>query len=333
MADSGRWDLQPHAWNGHGMVKVDIAGNSGHFFSNKKWLGNRLETDFEYRARIAKDMAIAKTDMEKTFNTKAVSFAFPFGDYGDGSKDYPEAEKVVLDVASSLYPIGFYQTSAGNHDICNYPGEYQFLTRRVSVRPYWTGDNLLAILQAGEDKNLPFTDNFSNYEGWIRRFGETEIKNNSLALKSFNGEGSSIFLAGSKLWDSYVENVDVSLNKGNAVFLVKYKDDSNYASVVVTDSSARIEQKLHGKTQVLDETKYERRPSVFNSVFDMKLMVSRGRIAAFIDGVKLIESANTNTLLDKGSIGFEFWSPDSTSGNENEMVIRNIRVQSLDDKY
>jgi hypothetical protein len=270
--------------------------------------------------------------MENTFNTKAVSFAFPFGDYGAGTKDYPEAEKVVLDVASSIYPVGFYQTSAGNHDICNYPGEYQFLTRRVAVRPYWTGDNLLAILQAGEDKSLPFTDNFSNYEGWIRRFGEIEIKDNSLALKSFDDEGSSIFLAGSKLWDDYVENISVSLNKGNAVFLVKYEDDSNYASVAVTDGSVRIEQKIHGKTKVLGEAKYTVRPSVFN----MKLVVSGGRIAAFIDGTKLVEATNVDSLPDKGSIGFEFWNPDvapdSKNSDGNKMVIRDIYVQSLDNK-
>lgn len=111
MADSWRWEIQSHSVNGHGLIPIDSPGNQGHFFSHKKWLTeeNRLETEEEYRLRIRHDLVMAKGVLEEEVQVLVNSFAYPFGDYGQASLNYPQVSSVLREAVDGVYQVSFHQ--------------------------------------------------------------------------------------------------------------------------------------------------------------------------------------------------------------------------------
>ena len=146
MLRSGRWELQSHGKNNHEFHPIDAYGNEGHFLSNLLWIedAQRLETPSEYRARIYMDLLTAKEELVAAFGDWVISYAYPFGDFGQDTENFPGARTVIEDVVSSIYPFAFYQVYSGYAG--NYPGS-DFMIKRISVSPEWTGADLLNILK------------------------------------------------------------------------------------------------------------------------------------------------------------------------------------------
>ena len=94
--------------------------------------------------RIYADLLIAKEELEAAFGDEVISYAYPFGDFGQDTENFPAAKFVIENVVSTIYPLAFYQVYSG--DIGNYPGS-DFMIKRVSVSPEWTGADLLNILK------------------------------------------------------------------------------------------------------------------------------------------------------------------------------------------
>ena len=146
MLRSGRWELQSHGKNNHEFHPIDAYGNEGHFLSNLLWIedAQRLETPSEYRARIYMDLLTAKEELVAAFGDGVISYAYPFGDFGQDTENFPGARTVIEDVVSSIYPFAFYQVYSGYAG--NYPGS-DFMIKRISVSPEWTGADLLNIIE------------------------------------------------------------------------------------------------------------------------------------------------------------------------------------------
>lgn len=155
MKKSGRWDIQVHTKIGHDFYNIDEFGVKGHFFSNRLWLDNekRLETDDEFKKRIRDDFEGAKQDLRNKLGIDAIAFAFPFGDFGQRTINFSNAEdleRTVLMENKSVYKLAFYQIAPGIDSVYNYPTEMPYLIKRVNVGPEWTPYNLLEVL--GESK-------------------------------------------------------------------------------------------------------------------------------------------------------------------------------------
>ena len=144
-----RWELESHSENAHNDIVIDLAGNKGRFLANKLWLAglDRLETEDEFKARIYRDLLNAKNTLEREFGISIHAFAFPFGDFGHNSINFPGVEAIVLETARSLYPMNFYQEWWGKGDAGNYPAGDISMIKRITIKPEWTGENLVQALE------------------------------------------------------------------------------------------------------------------------------------------------------------------------------------------
>ena len=113
MLDSGRWEIESHGRDAHALIVIDAEGTKGHFLTNKMWLEaqGRLEIDTEYRTRIAAELTASKRDIQETLGFEPIAFAFPFGDFGQTSHNFPDAQQVLLESISPIYSLAnFYQS-------------------------------------------------------------------------------------------------------------------------------------------------------------------------------------------------------------------------------
>ncbi len=236
---SGRWEIQSHGRDDHGLIQIDADGKTGRFLSNKKWLSDeqRLETDDEYRTRIFNDLANSKNDIKDNFDVDAIAYALPAGDYGHKNSNYLDAEQVIQSVIKEVFPMTFYQFNPDwksgyyreNH--VQDDGE-QYFFRRVKVFGDFDTKKLLDILDAGHKKSIPYVDNFSNKENWILGWGKIAFDNNILTLQ--NDETSSnaaAFMDGSLFWENYSFNANARLMNGTYYgLLARVKNGKNFVA-------------------------------------------------------------------------------------------------------
>lgn len=150
MLKSDRWEIASHGKNDHDFYPIDAEGNEGHFLSNRLWLEGeqRLETLEEFRTRINQDLLASKQDLEASFGIEITGYAYPFGDYGQDTVNFPGAARIIAEVVESIYPLAFYQVWDG--DVGNGPGLSAFMVKRISVKPAWRGSDLVGILSRGK---------------------------------------------------------------------------------------------------------------------------------------------------------------------------------------
>ncbi len=147
MRRSGRWEIASHGNNDHDVYRISAGGEEGHFMSNLLWLQDeqRLETPEEFRRRIHLDLLAAKQELEQTFGITVSAYAYPFGDYGQGTTNFPGVARVIAEVVESIYPLAFYQ--AWNEEVGNVPDPDAFMVKRIRVSPAWNGADLLNIIE------------------------------------------------------------------------------------------------------------------------------------------------------------------------------------------
>jgi peptidoglycan/xylan/chitin deacetylase (PgdA/CDA1 family) len=329
MLDTGRWDLQPHTRNGHEMEKIDSNGTKGHFFSNKLWVDDkRLETDEEFNNRIREDFKGAKDDLINTFGTKPVAFAFPFGDSGESTLNNSSAEAIIRNMIKNIYPISFVQVSLGNNYMYNYPGEDLYFFKRINVRPEWTVTNLLEILKVTGEKDLPFKDNFTEFNGWFSNDGTSEMFDGYLTLKSTpSTTGASIFLDGTYLWKNYYYQSDIDWQKGKSLSLIaRFKDRSNYVSCNFSDKYVQIVETEDGKSKILNEAETELLAGRNNLAIGIKV---KNRSVDCLNGKNtLVYSNNLSDSLTNGGIAMKVWDPIE---NNSQAFIKTVTVDRIDE--
>ena len=329
MAKSGRWEIEAHTQEGHDIYKISQNGQRGHYYTNKLWLDdkNRFETTEEFTDRIGSDFASAKNDVERGLGVKVTSFAFPFGDFGQDSVNFPEARPIILDSAKSIYSMAFYQVWPGKGLSFNYPSENQFLIKRIDVKPDWTADNLLKMLDAGREKDLPFADAFSDYGGWIKTWGELSFADDSMILSSRDSTtGGSAFLDGTHLWQNYVLRSKVDLVKGQTFsILARYADSKNYVSCSFSPTYIKIERTVDGLSRTL--VKRKGNFEFIGKEREFGIAVYDDAVNCYVDdkiAVKLYGGLHEN--LGQGGIGFKTWDSEM---NNSGIIVKEISVEEI----
>ncbi len=323
MTESGRWDIQVHAKNGHNLYKIDESGLVGHFYSNRLWLDEygRLETQQEFTARIRQDMSEAKNELESELGIKSIGFAFPFGDFGQ--QNFPGIQRIVLETVESLYSLAFYQTWPDNGFTTNIKNESEFMTRRLNIELEWKAENLLEVLENGREKVLPYKANFEENDGWIKKWGEMSIENNLKISPSLGKTSATVILDGSYSWQDYIFNSKISLEKGETFTLLgRFKDDRNFAACVYSDKSIRVEQTVDGEKKILKEWKDN-----FNftgGTHEVGIAFNGNVVDCYLNGRIVVRSYNLDETLGYGGIGFKTWDQEV---NNSELVIKEIDVE------
>lgn len=307
MIASGRWEMASHTRNGHDYEKIDDKEMRGHFLSNKLWLAdkNRLETEGEYRKRIYDDLLGSKNDLEKKLGIKTLVFAYPFGDFGQASENFPESRSIIIDTAKSIFPLSFVQ--AGSSDFPTNYVENSFLAKRITVNSLISSEELLKMLEDTQSKSLAYEDDFSQNQGWLRGWGSVTMGKNGMIISDSQEDASGqAFLSGSYLWKDYFAQAKIALLKGNAfAFSARYYDENNYVSCDYSGGHVSLSQRIRGKDmpdiEVLQQTNLSSGREA-----EIAIYVSKNQASCYLDG-KLAVTGPVERDLEHGGISFKVW--------------------------
>lgn len=324
MIASGRWEIDSHTQNGHDLEKIDVNGTNGHFLTDKLWLdsSSRLETDEEYKSRIEKDLLGSKVDLEKGLGISALAFAYPFGDYGQGTQNFPGLGDILISEVNSFFPLSFRQV--GNQEFPgNYPGKDFRLIKRINVDSDMSKDQLMSFLEGGLSKKLPYEDSFVSNKGWLVAWGSSELKNGLFLTGAANNEDSSLtFLNGTYSWTDYTMNTHIQLIRGDAFALAaRYIDGNNYISCDFSSGEASLSERVAGKERNISE-------ALTNSEIVPQKNISVGvgvvgnRASCYIEG-KEVASGLISSDLNHGGIGFKTWDKNR---NNSSLLVSSLRV-------
>jgi peptidoglycan/xylan/chitin deacetylase (PgdA/CDA1 family) len=330
MAESGRWEMASHTQNGHDYEKISSTDNSGHFLSDKLWLAseNRLETDAEYAQRVGTDLANSKQDIEKYLQVKPLAFAYPFGDFGQESINYPGSQTVLTEVLHELFPITFYQTR-GSEYMNNYPSN-PFMTRRIDMKSEVNvssevgAEKLVELMNNDMEKSLDYTDNFTKNNGWLQGWGQLTFNKNRMTISDSPTDDSGMtFLGGTFLWKDYISQVRVSLPKGGAFALVaRYQNEDNYVACDFTDFHVAFAQRANG----VDEPDREQLIQTnLNSgrIADVGVSVQGDKAICYLDG-KPAATGVVERGLENGGVGIKMWDLNSKKGSL--LIVSDLKV-------
>lgn len=333
MAQSGRWDIQSHSRAGHWTYQIDGSGSKGNFFTNKLWLpkSNRLETNDEFNARVRDDLVGAKNDLEHQFNNQVVAFAFPFGDFGDDSINFPEAENILAQTVASIYPLSFYQTSLyGSRFTGNYHDTQQndtWFMKRMDAHPDWSGDDIVRAVETSRTKQLPFTASFSEGDGWIRGWGSVELTLQGLKLVATNNQtGSVAILDGTREWKNYELKTTIEKRKGSSVYLyARFLDDYNFVGCNFGPQVLHIEQTKNGEKRVIKGVPNDK--GVLTNELEIGIRVDERHVECLLNGSSVVTTDFLDASLDHGGVGVKSWDPEPEN---SEIIIKKLIVTQID---
>ena len=141
MRRSGRWDIQPHAAEGHVEVVTGPDGTTAPFYANPRYTSSDgFETFPAYTQRVASDIYDLKDDFRE-HDIPSETFAVPYGDHGQNAQD-PRVPAFLKDLLATQFRVVFVQ-SPGNDPRYTRPDG---ATMRYEVHTDTSADELRAWL-------------------------------------------------------------------------------------------------------------------------------------------------------------------------------------------
>ncbi len=312
MVKSYRWEVESHALqNEGGMIDINQE-TKGNFLSNKKWLFKeyRFESDAEFSERIKNEIVQSKNLLDDRFNLNVSSFAYPFGDYGQQSINYPESKEIIKNYVSA-YKTAFKQVWSGDGVYTyNYGDSDRHLLNRFEVPTNWTGSQLVSFLESAKDKHLPYSDSFQEQSGWQRNWGNQSFIDQKLRLKSSStSTGAFVFLDGTRLWSNYLFRVDSKIINGSHISLIgRYRDNQNYLACVFNENYVKIEEYHDGV--ILKRSESRNLVNIDRNLVNLGILVNDDYVECSINNKVVVFSTIHSGI---GGIGLKIW--DSKLGN------------------
>lgn len=328
MVDTGRWDIESHGKADHTFYPIDSAGTQGLFLPNKIWLEGqgRLETLEEYRTRISDDLAASKRSIEDFLGSHVIGFAYPYGDYGQGSQNFSDADLIVPATTHSWYPMSFYQGWYGNDFTANYPYKDVGMVRRIEVDREWSGTDLLAVLDRSREHKLPYDAVFTKSDDWMINWGGVSTDGETLRIgATASTTGSTVYLDGTYTWKNYMFQAHVRSSRGKSVALIaRFRDGENYVACNYTSGLMHIDQVLDGSSRTIQGI--ELADSLPVEDYDIAISVKGRTVACFLNGESVIETPYLDEALDQGGIGFKTWDPDVGTSS---IAVQSVHVEAI----
>jgi peptidoglycan/xylan/chitin deacetylase (PgdA/CDA1 family) len=335
MYKTNRWEIESHAvQNNGGFVPINSAGLEANFLSNKKWLTDekRLETEKEYSARVAEELASSKNSIEKELGENVIAISYPFGDFGQQSINALDISKnVISSKISQNYLLAFQQVwPVDNGFSHNYTGDDQFHLKRIEPSPAWSGDELIRRLDFGRTKELAYNDTFDKNNGWKGSWGGFSINDDMLNVYATDTtSGSFSFLDGTYPWDNYVYSADINWMKGGYVSLVsRVKDNMNYTSCTFTDGRVSVEHFVNGENIKLGDSK-----NTFildKSNINIGMAVNKNNVYCLLNGNLVLSVLDIKGLQKNGGIGVKTWDPLT---NNTAVSVKKVRVLPVNTNF
>lgn len=325
MTDSGRWEIESHGRDSHDYYKISEDGKTGMFFANKLWLENerRLETDEEYRERVWADLENAKTDLEKAYGRPILSFAYPFGNFGHTHSNFPGAEAILKEATKSLYRYAMYQTGANFGYTQNTAEEASHMKRRFYMEEKWDGKGLLAAMENGHEKILPYTDEMNSDRGWLYNWGRFQVESGVLEIFGKDSQGASGILDGAAFWENYTATVNLEwVSGGSGAIITRFQDNDNYLFCNFATNGIRMIQRKDGVERVIRGSTAPL--ALEGRAFSIGMKVDGNHAQCLMDGAVVLDRPFIDGAPAKGGIGFKTWDPEV---NTSHLKITKIDVQ------
>lgn len=330
MEASGRWDIQPHTHAGHGDIATGPDTNdTGPFYAYRMWLPQerQVETYVQYRKRITEDMQTARSLVANKINSHIIGFAFPFGDYGQNETQDPVLSRILVEEASKLFPLLFYQQVPGDFFKQTYAPASEssrdsFLVRRISIGGNIDAKQLMNIIEGSTAKPLPYHDTIFASKDWILVWGDAEpIPDGGVNLRASEGlTGASMILDGTRMWKDYVVTTQVTLSSPAGVFVwARYVNDDNNAGCNFTPTFVHAEQTVAGQHRVI---KGVNKPVVPQGPVTVAVAVRDRTITCMVNGIPHVQSEFLDPSLSEGGVGLKTWYQDPS--------VANILIHSVD---
>jgi len=327
MHQSGRWDIEAHAYESHDLIPIDHNGNMANYGSNKLWIyeENRLETDEEYQNRLLEDLQAAKEHLESHLEgCEVVSYAFPFGDYGQKgiNIDKEMAVRTNIDAVRSVYPLSF-ELNYNCSDLNNYDDSDCSLLERFEVHGDLTAAALIQELTRSGLKRLPYTvmgfDSREEY-GWFCNWGRAYAENDCLKLVSDENEsGAMAVVYGGHYWSDYTVLADISVVKGRGNLIGRYVDENNYVLCGIDEGSLVLRQKVQGEIYTIEYLEIEEPRDDYR----IGLSFKGDTVICKVDDQPVLGPIAIDPHLAKGGVGFNVWNPEEPDA---QISIRKVTV-------
>jgi peptidoglycan/xylan/chitin deacetylase (PgdA/CDA1 family) len=317
MRSSGRWELASHGKTDHAGYAVPSASStadnlqmleSRHFLSNKFWLPieQRLETEAEYRSRIEEDLRSAKETLMSDFGIPVTGYAYPFNDFGQESVNFPAATSVISGVVRSLYDYAFYQTWAGNGDSFNYPDPRGYLVKRIEPLASWSGSELLAIVDGGRAKPLPYYNAGPFGKDWQTNWGSVSSGNTLRLAATDSTSGAATFLDGTEGWRDYTLSASVTITHGTISLIARHAE-TDMPYLVCAFSSDHIYLEKHASDTQVTVASAHYAPPALPGTYRVTMRVAGSEASCGAYGVTV--RARIPDVSSRGGIGVSIWHP------------------------
>ena len=114
MRDSGHWDIEPHAHDGHREITVSPDGARAPFYAARQYTrSNGRETLAAWEARVDTDLFT----LRERFAAQGIvphAFAVPYGDYGQRAGNDPAIPRLLSALLTRQFGNWFIQADDGN---------------------------------------------------------------------------------------------------------------------------------------------------------------------------------------------------------------------------
>jgi len=141
MVESGRWEVQPHAGEGHTEVEIDEQGHTGPSYAYRAFDESEgLESFAEFGDRVLGDIdAGSATLAEEVDGYGDQTFSFPFGAFGQYGTNDDRIPGFLREELGSRFDALFYQPSDAGF---TYPGPSDRVQPRFEVRSGTSAEEL-----------------------------------------------------------------------------------------------------------------------------------------------------------------------------------------------
>ncbi len=144
MVESQRWQVGAQSHAGVGTVQRNAAGDTGNFMTTRQWLAdqNRMETDVEFRNRLASDHDTCIDLIRNKAGSRATAYAYPYGDFGQYHRRDELVRGTNMQLVGERYDLGFLSGSP----VINTRFSDRRRLNRLRVKPSWSGRELVEYI-------------------------------------------------------------------------------------------------------------------------------------------------------------------------------------------
>lgn len=333
--NSGRWEIGSHGSSEHVFITTGADGKQGAFLGNKIWLSdlNRLESDEEYYSRLVDSMGEAKELLEASYGINIDNYAYPYGDYGQRSLNFSDAEQFVKRASKEIYPYSYYQVSPnGGNELFNFSNQpSERFIRRLKVSASYSGEKLVSLLSELSPKKLPYNTKSISIQDLYGHWGDVVQEEQGAMIKSLDNNTSAFYsIAGSSLWSDYSVKASILEYSGEAISLVGYyKSEEDFYSCVYTPKYIRFQKKENGVLEILKEISLtETLPRNFDVVFGVN---ENNVFGCGINENIYSSEVAIDTRYQNGQTGFRIWSPILGQAflRINQVIAEKVKLSNL----